>query len=169
MDDIFGLDGPGAAPPAAASDQEEEDVNAPSTPASGHFSMIGDDDDDDLPIRAQAQPEPPSALTAWSRAKALELNDKDARDAEVEANLRAQAQDKLHHFQESIAEARARAAKRNEERDSQTIAALTDDGPNAWEKIAAIARLSEPGPQTKDVAAFKSLLIELKTKPPTKG
>jgi hypothetical protein len=52
--------------------------------------------------------------------------------------------------------------------DSQTIAALTDDAPNAWERIAAIGRLGEPGSQMKDVTGFKSLLIDLKTKPPIK-
>jgi hypothetical protein len=170
-DDLFSMLGSAPSP-----DEEEEQPNQGPAADGGLSSMLADNDDDmfDAPPPPpqdgfDSPAGPPSALIEWRRSKELELQEKDANDENESGRRREAGQEKLHKFREDIVEASQQRAQHNAELDRQKVASLTDDSLNQWERIVALIDLNRPGSQTKDVSGFKKLLIQLKTKPPTKG
>jgi hypothetical protein len=142
--------------------------NPPSQPGSALDSMLADQDDDDLFSAPAAPPEqpsssqPPSALIAWQREKDAELQGKDAEEAAKADGLKAEARSAADNFVKTIADAQHKRAVHNKELDDQKKADLESQAGTQWEKVVKFIDFNRSDLHERDVAKFKSLLLQLK-------
>jgi hypothetical protein len=142
--------------------------NPISQPSSGLDMMLADQDDDDIfspPAPAADQPppgQPESALIAWKRQKDSELRDKDAVESQSADDIKAQARALAEYFFKTIAEAQEKRRVHNHELDEQKKADLESQAGTQWEKVVKFIDFNRSDLHERDVAKFKSLLLQLK-------
>jgi hypothetical protein len=129
--------------------------------------MLGDADDDDLFGGAPPQPapvssQPPSALIAWQRAKDAELQEKDGQEAQVADDLKGTARASLDTFTKTIADAQEKRRVHNAELDVQKKADLESQSGNQWERVVKFVDFNRSDLHERDIAKFKTLLLQLK-------
>jgi hypothetical protein len=129
--------------------------------------MLAGSDDDDLfgaqpPAPEPAAAQPTSALVQWQRAKDTELQEKDARDDAASGELKAKARDALTAFNKTIAEGQEKRRVHNAELDAEKTADLQANFGNQWEKVVKFIDFNRSDLHERDVAKFKTLLLQLK-------
>jgi hypothetical protein len=131
-------------------------------------SMLAAGDDDDLfspPAPEPAQPsadQPPSALIAWQREKDAELGTKDSEESARSDELKAQARSAADNFLKTVADSQQKRALHNKELDEQKTADLASQAGTQWEKVVKLIDFNRSDLHERDVAKFKSLLLQLK-------
>jgi hypothetical protein len=142
--------------------------NPTTQPGSALDSMLADPDDDDLfsPPAPQAQQslpdQPVSALVAWQREKDGELQAKDAADAAKADEIKAQARASADTFFKTLEDSQQKRALHNKELDEQKLADLASQTGTQWEKVVKLIDFNRSDLHERDVAKFKSLLLQLK-------
>jgi hypothetical protein len=128
--------------------------------------MLADPEDDDLfspPAPAATEPpDQPSALVAWQRQKDSELSDRDAVDSQNADDLKSQARALADSFFKTIAEAQEKRGVHNKELDDQKKADLESEAGTQWERVVKFIDFNRSDLHERDVAKFKSLLLQLK-------
>ncbi|OHS97404.1 hypothetical protein TRFO_36354 [Tritrichomonas foetus] len=145
-----------------------QNTNAPPPQQQSNLDdMLANDDDDDLfannnSTNAPAEPEQPSALTAWEAKKREELAQLDAGEAKQNDTLRDEAKVALDKHFATLRNAQELRAKHNLEVDQQTIADLESTINNKWEKTVSYIDFNRSDLHERDVSRMKSLLLQLK-------
>jgi hypothetical protein len=130
--------------------------------------MLADQDDDDLfsapapQSGSAASLQPASALVAWQREKDEELRAKDQEEAAKADELKATARSTADNFSKTVAEAQQKRAVHNHELDEQKIADIASQTGTQWERVVKLIDFNRSDLHTRDVAKFKSLLLQLK-------
>jgi hypothetical protein len=170
MDDLLGGVTDEAQTPTDANnlfDTSDPISGPPGQASSGLDGMLAGSDDDDLfggqaPAPEPVSSQPASALIQWQHAKDAELREQDARDAQAADELKAKARASLDTFTKTIADSQEKRRVHNAELDSQKVADLQASSGNQWEKTVKFIDFNRSDLHERDVAKFKTLLLQLK-------